>query len=558
MRVFSANSPFTFHLESWYNFEDYDETGGIARMIRLLDTTLRDGAQAEGVNFSLEDKRRIALALDELGVSYIEAGNPAANPKDAAFFAQFRGKRLLRRSKLVAFGSTMHPGGKPEEDPALQALVDSGVDTVSIFGKSSVLHVSEVLRCSREENLRMIRESVAYLTGRGLRVLFDAEHFFDGYRADAAYAMATLDAALAGGASWLTLCDTNGGSLPEEVSAIVREVVAHTHSSVGIHCHNDSGLATACSVAAVQAGAEMVQGTISGIGERCGNADLCTLIPLMELRLHKPCLPEGHLHRLTHLSRQIVDIMNLTPNPRAPFVGNSAFAHKGGMHIDGVLKNPATFEQVPPESVGNQRRFLLSDQAGRAGVYARLSRVLPDLSPDSQEIARVIARLKEKEARDYTYENADGSFALLALDTLGRRPKFFTVADFHVLCHSPKNLQITGMAAQAYVKIEVNGRTGINAAEGDGPLNALDLALRKTLADFYPCLHRMRMNDLKVRVLNSGDTSSNVRVLIQSTDGEHIWSTVGVSSDIIQALFKALVDSVDYMLAFHSEAGGIN
>lgn len=525
------------------------------QMMELLDTTLRDGAQAEGVTFSLDDKRRIALALDELGVDWIEAGNPGANPKDKAFFEQFKEKRLLRHARLIAFGSTIRPGEKPEENENLQVLAACGSAAVCLFGKSSVMHVEQVLRCSREENLRIIRESIAWLTEKGLRVWFDAEHFFDGFRMDADYALETLGAALEGGADVLTLCDTNGGSMPEEIADAMTTVrTRYPRAKLGIHCHNDCGLAVACSLAGVKSGASVVQGTMGGIGERCGNADLCTLIPLLEMKLHLTCLPEGHLSMLTHTARLITEVMNLSPSDRAPFVGNNAFAHKAGMHIDGVIKNPATFEQIPPESVGNQRRFLISDQAGRAGVYARLSRILPDLNRNSPEIARVIARLKEKEARGYTYENADGSFALLALDTLGRRPSFFEVIDFHVLSHRPQVQPDVTNSAQAYVKITVNGQSAINAAEGDGPVNALDLALRKTLMDFYPELGRMRLKDFKVRVLDSGGTASTVRVSIESTDGEHIWSTVGVSSNIIQACFKALVDSIDYMLTYYGDA----
>ena len=522
-------------------------------MIILLDTTLRDGAQAEGVTFSLDDKHQITRALDEFGIALIEGGNPAANPKDAAYFSSQLQKPPLRHSQLVAFGATAKPGTDPSQDAALQALASCGAKTVSIFGKASLMHVEHVLRCSPEENLRTIRDSVRYLCTNGLRVIFDAEHFFDGFSENRDYALAALSAAAEGGAWCLTLCDTNGGALPEDVYAATELVCNQFRQMIGIHCHNDCGLAVACSLAAVRAGAGLVQGTINGVGERCGNADLCTLIPLLEMKLGRQCLPNGNLQMLTHTSRLIAEIMNVSPPDRAPFVGNSAFTHKGGMHIDGVIKNASTFEQIRPESVGNQRRFLVSDQAGRAGVYARLSHIIPDINRDSDDMRRIIERLKRREAHGYTYENADGSFALLALDTLGRRPKFFHVTDFHVLCHQQQNIADAHKSAQAYVKVLVNEREGINAAEGDGPVNALDIALRKTLSDFYPCLNRMRLQDFKVRVLDTGGTASTVRVSIESTDGIHQWNTVGVSTNIIHACFKALIDSLDYMLIYYSD-----
>lgn len=513
-------------------------------MIQISDTTLRDGAQAEGISFSLDDKLQMVREMDDLGVLWIEAGNPGANPLDASFFQAMAKQPPLRFAHLAAFGSTCHPGCPAEEDSALRVLSSCQADLKTIFGKSALRHVLQVLRCDPAENLRMIQDSISFLRKEGNRVWFDAEHFFDGWRENADYTFSTLLAAEKAGAERIILCDTNGGSLPDQISEAVRQLRERLNIPLGIHCHNDCGLAAANSLAALNAGCDLVQGTLCGIGERCGNADLCTLIPLISLKLGLPCLPEGHLSRLTHVSRVASEIMNIAPNESAPFVGDSAFAHKGGMHIDAILKDHTTYEQVDPETVGNQRRFLLSDQSGRAGIYARLGRFLPDLNRDSPEIASVVKRLKEMEADGYTYENADASFELLALDTLGRRPGFFHVMDYHVLSQQEHG----GKDAQAYLKIEVNGREGINAAEGDGPVNALDLALRKTLAQFYPSISNMRLKDFKVRVINSHGTASRVRVGIESTDGIHLWKTVGVHENIIQASLKALIDSVDYML----------
>lgn len=514
-------------------------------MILISDTTLRDGAQAEGISFSLDDKMQMVRELDDLGIPWIEAGNPASNPLDRSFFEALAAAPALRQARLCAFGSTCHPGTAAAQDPSLRMLAATRADAKTIFGKSSLRHVETVLRCAPEENLRMIRDSVSFLRAAGTPVWFDAEHFFDGLRENPSYAFQTLEAAQEAGAERIILCDTNGGSLPKEISDGVRQVRSRLSVPLGIHCHNDCGLAAANSLAALQAGCDLVQGTLCGIGERCGNADLCTLLPLISLKMNQPCLPEGHLARLTHVSRVAAEIMNIVPNENAPFVGYSAFAHKGGMHIDAILKDHSSYEQIDPEAVGNQRRFLLSDQSGRAGIYARLGRLLPDLNRDSPEILKVVQKLKEMEALGYTYENADGSFELLALDTLDRRPSFFRVLDYHVLSQQQSQ---EGMDAQAYLKIEVNGKQGINAAEGDGPVNALDLALRKTLSLFYPSVRKMRLQDFKVRVLNSQGTASRVRVSIESTDGIHLWKTVGVHQNIIQASLRALVDSVDYML----------
>ena len=513
-------------------------------MIQISDTTLRDGAQAEGISFSLDDKLQMARELDDLGVSWIEAGNPAANPLDASFFEAMRSRPPLRHARLSAFGSTCRPYVKADQDEALRVLLRVCASQRTIFGKSSLRQVELVLHCSGEENLRMIRESISFLRQSGNPVWFDAEHFFDGFRENREYALKTLQAAVAAGADRIILCDTNGGAMPDQIASAVTEVRKLLSIPLGIHCHNDCGLAAANSLSAVSVGCDLVQGTIGGVGERCGNADLCTLIPLISLKLGIPCLPEGNLARLTHLSRVAAEIMNIAPNESAPFVGYSAFAHKGGMHIDAILKDRSTYEQVDPELVGNQRRFLLSDQSGRAGIYARLGHFLHDLNRDSPEIALVVQKLKRMEAEGYTYENADGSFELLALGILGRRPSFFRVLDYHVLSQQGKG----PLDAQAYLKVEVNGQEGINAAEGDGPVNALDLALRKTLAQFYPSIRSMRLKDFKVRVLNSQGTASRVRVSIESTDGVHLWKTVGVHNNIIQASLRALTDSVDYML----------
>ncbi len=515
--------------------------------LELLDTTLRDGAQGEGIEHSLDDKRRIAQALERLGVQLIEAGNPYGNPKDAAFFDEAKHRPFLQTATLVPFGSTMKPGGQPETDPGLLALADTQQPVISLFGKTSLFHVKDVLRTQPEENLRIIEESVAFLKGRGRRVLFDAEHFFDGCVCDKAYAFETLRAALRGGADALVLCDTNGGTLPEDMRALLCEAMAALpEAAFGIHCHDDMGLAVAGTLACVQAGAKMFQGTISGVGERCGNANLCTLIPTLQLKLGYEVLPPENLSLLTQTAREIVEIMNLVPNPRAPYVGYSAFTHKGGMHIDGVIKNAQTFEHVTPESVGNRRRFILSEQTGRAGVYARLKRLIPDLTREDPRVKQVTERLKRRESRGYAYESADGSFDLMALDTLGLRKEFFQVMDIHVLSGNEKDSQ----SAQAYVKISVDGREEINAAEGDGPVNALDTALRKALTVFYPELHRMHLRDFKVRVVGWGGTASVVRVLIETTDGKNVWTTVGVSSNIIRACFKALCDSFEYFLTF--------
>lgn len=517
------------------------------RTIELLDTTLRDGAQGEGVDHSLSDKRKIAQALDRLGIPLIEGGNPSANPKDKAFFEEALKNPFLKQAQLVPFGSTCRAGAAPECDEGLKGLLATGQGVISLFGKADIRQVTEVLRTAPEENLRMIEESVRFLVSHGRRVLFDAEHFFDGAAYDRDYAMQALRAAKRGGADMLVLCDTKGGALPDDLRACTAEVLtAMDGARVGIHCHDDMGLAAAGTIACIQAGASMAQATVAGVGERCGNTNLSTILPTLQLKLGFKIVPGDSLRTLTQTEREILEIMNLTPNPRAPYVGYSAFAHKGGMHIDGVVKDAGSFEHLSPEQVGNQRRFLLSEQVGRTGVYARMKRLLPELHRDDPRVKQVTERLKRRELRGYAYESADGSFDLLALETLGMRKQHFEVSDFHVLSANPRDEH----SAQAYIKLCVDGREEINAAEGDGPVNALDLALRKALLVFYPEVEHMHLRDFKVRVVNSGGTASVVRVLIESTNGSHVWTTTGVSSNIIQACFIALQDSVEYFLTF--------
>ena len=520
-----------------------------SRYIEFLDTTLRDGAQGEGIVFSLEDKLKIIRALDGLGVDYIEAGNPASNPRDAELFRWASKGMRLEKARLAAFGSTCRPGAKAAEASELRALAECGAGVASIFGKASRRHVERVLQTTPEENLRIIHESVSWLAGRGMEVLFDAEHFFDGFAADPDYALAALRAAREAGASRLVLCDTNGGSLPEAIRRGVRAAVEAFGECVGVHTHNDSGLAAANALAGVEAGARHVQGTINGYGERCGNLDLCTAIPNCALKLGCRCLHEGGLERIGAAARLVADVANLPMNEKAPYVGRSAFAHKGGMHIDAMLKDQGSFEHVDPALLGGERRYLVSDLAGRGALMTRLGDIDPSLRKDSAETSRLLAAVKEMEAEGYSFEGADASLRLRLLGLLGRRPHYFELLDFHVVSRKPEDER----NAQAYVKVRVDGQVEITADEGDGPVNAIDLAVRKALSRFFPCIGRMRLKDFKVRVVNSAGTASAVRVQIESTDGEHVWATVGVSSNIIEASVTALTDAVEYLLLSESE-----
>lgn len=511
------------------------------------DTTLRDGAQAQGISFSVEDKLKIVRKLDELGITYIEAGNPGSNPKDLEFFRRL-GELKLHHARIIAFGSTCKVGADPADDHQLASLLSAGTPAVAIFGKTWDYQATEILRTTLAENLRMIRATIEYLKAQGKEVVFDAEHFYDGYKSNPDYAMQALAAAVEGGADSLALCDTNGGCFPNEIFAITRKVVERfPATSVGIHCHNDCELAVANSVSAVQAGARQVQGTINGIGERCGNANLCAIIPNLQLKLGFDLIPPANMASLTPVARFVSETANIEHNDKAAYVGADAFTHKGGMHIDAVNKNPLSYEHVPPESVGNERRILMSEVAGRATILGKIKAVDASLTKDSPETKAIIERLKTLEHEGYQFESAESSFELLVRKMLGKFKPSFELKAFKVIVSEPS---IDGINSSAMLKIGVDGEDEITAAEGDGPVNALDRALRRALEHFYPEISEIRLTDYKVRVLDSSLASAaKVRVLIETADRESSWTTIGVSGDIIDASWRALVDAVEYKLA---------
>ena len=521
-----------------------------APFINIYDTTLRDGSQGPGVNFSLSDKLRIAAALDAFGVSYVEGGWPGANPKDTEFFAEMR-RRPLSHARLVAFGSTRHPGVQVSEDPRLQALVDSGTSAVTIFGKSCLLHVKDVLQVSPEENLAMVRDTVAFFKANGKEVLFDAEHFFDGYADNPSYALETLQAAAEAGASTLVLCDTKGGALPYDLLHVCQEVRKRISPAValGIHCHNDSECAVANSLAAVRAGFTLVQGTINGFGERCGNANLCSIIPAIMLKIGSRCLAEDtQLANLTSLSRLVNELAIQRENPRQPYVGSGAFAHKGGMHVNAVSKNAATFEHVDPQAVGNRRQILLSEMSGVSNVLLKAKEQELELPEDDSRTAReILERVKSMEARGYSFEAADASFKLLVRKYLHDYSAPFELDGFRVIIE--KRGPNENCLSEATIKLNVNGKTEITAAEGEGPVNALDSALRKALARFFPNVANMKLQDFKVRILDGAlGTAAQTQVLMESADARRNWTTVGVSENIVEASWQAILDSVEYFL----------
>jgi 2-isopropylmalate synthase len=517
------------------------------RAVLIYDTTLRDGAQGEQVNFTAEEKLRVARRLDDFGIAYIEGGWPGSNPKDMRFFELARAAKF-RNARLAAFGSTRRAHTPPGECPNVQALLEAQTPTVTIFGKSWDLHVKEILKISMKENLSMVGETVAYLKSKKKEVIYDAEHFFDGYRANPRYALQTIEAAFQNGADMIVLCDTNGGTLPSELGRVIDEVAALIPlERLGIHAHNDGGVAVANSIAAVEKGVRMVQGTINGYGERCGNADLIPIMANLELKLKKSCLPEGSLKELTRLSLFVSEVANITPLNSRPFIGRSAFAHKGGIHVHAVLKNPVAYEHVAPEIVGNKRRVLVSDLSGRSNIEYKAAEMGLSLGDDDARSRKIVEEIKHLENEGYTFEAADGSLALIIRKATGEFEEPFYLECFRVINEKQGS---EPSRAQALIKVIVGKDTEITAAEGNGPINALDNALRKALVTFYPELAKMHLTDFKVSILEGSEgTAAKVRVFIESRDDKDIWSTIGVSESVIEASWHALVDSVQYKLS---------
>lgn len=516
-----------------------------AAALEIYDTTLRDGAQAEDVSFSAEDKVRVAQKLDELGVHYIEGGWPGANPKDIEFFRIMKATPLQHAS-VIAFGSTRKASNSVQKDQNLKALLAAETKTITLFGKTWSLHVTDALGISLAKNLELIGDSIAHLKSKGRRVFYDAEHFFDGYKTNPEYALNTIRKAVAAGAERVILCDTNGGAMPWEIRAICEVVRQEIKVPLGIHAHNDCEMAVANSLVAIETGIVQVQGTINGIGERCGNANLCSIIPNLELKMRRPALGE-RLSHLKDVSGFVTEIANLMPNKHQPYVGDSAFAHKGGVHIHAVLKNALTYEHVDPKRVGNRQRVLVSDYAGRSGLLDKIEAYGIKLSKDHAKVQELIDTLKERENEGYQFEGAEGSFELLMRKAMGTHKPAFQLLGFRVIVE--KKQEDGAPLSEATVMVKVGGVVEHTAAVGAGPVNALDHALRKSLEKFYPQLQEVKLLDYKVRVLaaNKG-TESKVRVLIESGDHKDKWGTVGVSENIIEATWQALADSIEYKL----------
>ncbi len=522
--------------------------------IWIYDTTLRDGSQGEGISLSLDDKLKIARNLDCMGIPFIEGGWPGANPKDVQFFWKLK-EEPLKNSQLVAFCSTRRPNRRATEDKMLQAILAAGTRWVTIFGKSWDLHVTETLKTSLAENLAMIRDTIEYLRSQGRKVIYDAEHWFDGYKHNPEYALKTLKIATQAGAEWLVLCDTNGGTLPHEVSQIVTEMIVampeltDKRGKIGIHTHNDSGMAVANAIAAVMSGATMVQGTINGYGERCGNANLCTLIPNLQLKLGYQCLGQPELAQLSPSSRLISEIVNLAPNDNAPFVGRSAFAHKAGVHVSAVAKNPLTYEHIQPELIGNQRRIVISDQSGLSNILHYAAKFGINLSKQDVTCRQILDKLKALENQGYQFEAAEASFELLMRSILKPHKHLFQLKGFQVHCNIHQEINNPASKALATIKVEVDGKNLLEVAEGNGPVAALDSALRKALVKFYPSIADFHLADYKVRILDGGaGTAAKTRVLVESSNGIERWTTIGVSVNILDASYQAVVEGMEYGL----------
>ncbi|MBL7210129.1 MAG: citramalate synthase [Dehalococcoidia bacterium] len=519
--------------------------------VQLYDTTLRDGAQQEGISLSVADKLKIALKLDELGIHFIEGGWPGANPKDTEFFVKAQDLDL-RHSVLVAFGSTKHPESKVNKDANLRTLVEAKTRVVTIVGKSWDLHVTQVLETSLENNLVLIGESVSYLKAKGLTVFFDAEHFFDGYKASPDYAIRTVEAATRAAVDCVVLCDTNGGALPSEVAAAIEAVRKAVAVPLGIHAHNDAEMAVANSLAGVQAGVVQVQGTINGYGERCGNANLCSVIPALKLKLATDCIADEQLAKLTEVSHYVAELANLAPASHLPYVGASAFTHKAGYHVAGIMKWEESYQHVNPEVVGNHPKVVVSELSGKRNIIYKARELGVTLPPQGKEARQILEQIKLLESRGFQYEGADASFELLLHRVQPEYKPPFELIDFMVLVERhrrPPSESESGLLSEATVKVKVGDRTIHTAAEGNGPVNALDQALRKALLEFYPDLTSVELVDYKVRILEeSAGTASQVRVLIESSDGQEQWRTVGSSTNLIEASWLALADSMEYCL----------
>ncbi len=513
--------------------------------IIIYDTTLRDGSQTEGVSYTVSDKVKITEKLDELGVHYIEGGWPGSNPKDKEFFELMKGRKL-KNAVLASFGSTRRANVRPQEDNNLKELVASQTKTVTIFGKSWDLHVTDVIKTTLAENLKMIEESVAFLKSHKLEVFYDAEHFFDGYKRNPAYALKTVLAAQKAKADCIILCDTNGGTLPEEVTKIVKEVKKKVRTPLGIHTHNDMDLAVANTLAGVNAGCVQVQGTFNGLGERCGNADLCTVVAILHTKMKKISIPENKIKHLMETSYYLSEVGNYTLSNNHPFVGHSAFAHKGGVHIDAILKNPMAYEHIEPSIVGNHRRLLTSELAGKMPIILKAQKMNITLDKNSEQTKKLLADLQQYEHAGYQFEAADASFELFMKRRLGQYQPFYHLDGFKVFTEKKSDGTV---AAGATVRLKVNGNDEIATVEGHGPVEVLDRALRSALKKFYPVLEDMHLSDYKVRVLDSTEgTGARVRVLIESQDTKDSWTTVGVHANVIEASWEALADSIEYKL----------